>query len=279
MPLVVTEQYRSRVRSKDALNKGAGTRVWNVYGTNGSTAAAEAAMMQTAGTMVYPDDPTLVFDRFDYQRLGDTNATQVTGSFSTNGAGRFTQRPTKKPDEWYVWGWDQRSTTADVFIAAQTTITAQSGESSATVAVWTVQPTKVSEVRIQRPLKSRVTIINTIDLDPIAVQRDRIHTIRGQQYHYLGAEVAQVDDGVFDLKHLWEQDKGTKTPTGPNVVNVMSPPDAPTGLIRNPYSVVRVLPPDNPRVVGGSPGSPISIYPYANDPDGWRSLPGVPLNL
>jgi hypothetical protein len=275
MALTPVEQYRSRVRSKDTASKGTGTRVWIVQSR--STAAAEDAMMTTAGTMIYPDDPTLVFDRFDYSPLGTANATQVVGSYSTNGAGRFTQRPTKTPDEWYVWGWDQRTATVETYIAVQSTVSASSGSASETVAVWKVEKVPVGETRILRPLKARITVINTLDLDPIAVQRDRIHTIRGYDYRYTGAEVSQVDQNTFDVKHNWEQDKGTPVPV--TAVNVMSPPDALNGLIRNPYSLVRVLPPDNPRVAGGYPGDPISIYPYARDPEGWRSLPGVPLNL
>jgi len=113
----------------------------------------------------------------------------------------------------------------------------------------------------------------------------KIHLIFGKFYQFIGAETTQDprDLAKYTITYEWELDEGTPIPPGATVIQIPGEqsieavvlPEPANGetsptLWRYPFSVPYLYqfdPKERPLY--------IPFFPYAIEPDGWRTLPGL----
>lgn len=294
--MALNEVIDTRQISKDANGQIAGSRTFHAFVT--SPAAALAEFDLDPGTRLYPDNPALVFDRVDVRGTNGNTLYVLTATYSTFRGGRRQQEPETTTDNPF-FGWDYQREVVELPSAYRQTLTTRSGDIEETKIVWNVTKAKVDERRVLRTVTVSFITDNASNLDIIADQARKIHKIRGREYLFLGADVSQdpKDQTRYRIKYTWQLDSGTtvRFSSGvfavrpqdadligplrfPQPVIFLAPEDVDvsgySALIRKPYTIVDVVANPDPTM----PPSAVAIYPYDEDPDGWRGLPGmVPL--
>lgn len=293
----IAELIDSRKFSRDEEGHLAGTRVFRVLQAQNEQ-AAKIAFDALEDSRVFPGYPFAALDRVDIQGTNGNTLYVVTATYTSFRGGRRQRDPDTLPDVPF-FGWSYAKETVDVPFAYLKTITTRTGDNEDSAIVWDAKTVKVAERRVRRSLKVSYESDDTSTLDVIAAQDHRIHTIRGTKYLFLGASVEQdsKDQTRFLITYTWELDRGTTiTPTESTlVVFPDSPiPDPGTGrqygyicapregivnangsiTIRKPFTVMDLVANQNARAIPEA----VLIQTFENDPDGWRSLPGmVPL--
>lgn len=293
--MALNEVIDTRQISKDANGQIAGSRTFHAFVT--SPAAALAEFDLDPGTRLYPDNAALVFDRVDVRGTNGNTLYVLTATYSTFRGGRRQQEPETTTENPF-FGWDYQRETVTLPAAYLQTLTTRSGDLSDTKTVWNATTVKVDERRVLRTVTVSFVTDNAANLDIIADQARKIHKIRGREYLFLGADVAQdpKDATRYRIKYTWELDRGTtiqQTPTtliifpgapvpdpgGPErYMYLLAPDEATIGpnsvTLRRPYRTLDVVAAADPT----TPPVAVEILAYDEDPDGWRGLPGmVPL--
>ena len=290
----IAELIDSRKFSRDEEGHIAGTRVFRVLQAQNEQ-AAKIAFDALEDSRVFPGYPFAAPDPVDIPGTNGNTLNGVPATYTSFRAGRRQRDPDTLPDVPF-FGWSYAKETVDVPFAYLKTITTRTGDNEDSAIVWDAKTVKVAERRVRRSLKVSYESDDTSTLDVIAAQDHRIHTIRGTQYLFLGASVEQdsKDQTRFIITYTWELDKGT-TITDTQSVRVIFPEElppagpprgyicAPRGAVRNangsltirePYTVMDLVANQS---ANRSPEA-VLIQTFENDPDGWRSLPGmVPL--
>jgi hypothetical protein len=266
----------------DYNGKASATRTF-VVDTISQQAALEADGIPALNSQ-HPTLPNLILDAIDAQ-VEDGGICRVVCRYSNSRQFGSTRTPNKDAPRWYHWGWASRVVQIEVPIAVRALVIAkdQFGAGDERL-VWKIGRKIVNETRIIRPLQVRVQVSNVRDLDVIAQQKDRLHVMPdGNQYHFEGATVNQVDDnGTYDISYIWELDEGTfnfppfATTNARYCVQVtggQSPEDPDAGpIFRNPYTVFVAYQIGDPSVT--IPNCELNaLYPV--DANGWRQLPGA----
>lgn len=182
----------------------------------------------------------------------------------------------KEAATWYHWGWGQRDVDVKIFLNVRTKV--NFSEQSDPVDDYEIIDDGVRETHVIRPLTVRLSrVTDPRFLDPIAEQRNKIHRMPdGRKYLFLGGDTTQVDDTTYDVVYEWEQDKGTPMPRvtiGNSAVSIALPdgPPAPNQLLREPYCQLVPIPSNGV----GVPHTTAQFSPFAEDLEGWRTLPGA----
>lgn len=282
--MALREVWTSRTFAKDANGKKTGVRIFQADVTSAAAAASE--FESNAVYRTFPPDPSLTFDAVAYQVNGTGAGYTVTVTFSNFKAGRFAVRPPVDSTGYYQWQWGDREVPAEVLGAVREKRTVGTpGGGEQTFEVWVGKKIKIYEVRPQRIFKRRITGYSVEDFDAIATQRNRIHNLGGLKWQFIGGNVRDADGSSFDVTYTWELDKGTEFPDpfvdwtqgGPKwaFVEFYRKPSVvpPPGIYRMAYEQIGVIvPAEDPRI---SLPRPTSMFPYAYEPEGWRSLPGT----
>ena len=280
------EIWSTRTIGKDATGKKTAVRVFQADFTN--TAGVESEFESNAIYRQFPGDASLTFDSYSIEINGTGAGFTLRANFSNFKAGRFATVPPRDSPVYYHWGWSDREVPAEVLSAVREwrTVTRNVAgvDTEEMFQVWVGRKVKIYEVRPQRIFKRRVTGVSVEDFDAIATQRNRIHVLSGAKWQFVGGNVRETDGTSFDVTYTWEQDKGTMEPTpfvDPAIPSrwvfcpFLRPPgvQVPTGMFRLPYEQIGVvIPPADPRT---SIPLPTGMFPYTEDPTGWRSLPGT----
>lgn len=268
-----------RTYNRDASGHRAGTRTWKT--TLASATAALDQFETVQNGRVHPDDPILLFDRVDASPLGIGSGFLVTAYYTTFRGGRFTQRPPRQPGQQTSFrAWGQRDVQIEIPIAVREPRIVGEGGQPVTFLVWVPQVLKVQETNIQRIYRTRLDMSAYDQLDAIAQQKLRIHTIRGVRYQFMGGEVREGDGTYIDVTYTWELDAGTpdKIAFQPGeeasvvVLPIRREQGEEPGMLRKPYSRLKNIPPADPR---DDFGYSVRLYQWAEDPDGWKKLPGT----
>lgn len=300
----IAELIDQRNLSEDTNKTMAGRRVFRVLEAS-NEAAAVAAFYADASTQVFPGVPKLELDRIDIQPRAGNRLFVVTATYSTADIGKFRvlEAPEEQRDDPF-FGWAYRKETVKIPFMFQQRMVTRSGSVQAIKEVFSVKTMDIRESRIVRSLKVKYEG-STRDLDQIAAQDRKLHSIRGALMLFIGADVQQdpADQRKFSITYNWEVDIGTRmvaTDTTPVLVYGTSQtlPIAPgtqmrkgivmgarmtigdslftTGyiVVRPAFHVLDVIQGENEE----RPPRAVAILPYDTDDLGWRSLPGmVPL--
>jgi hypothetical protein len=293
----IGELIDARKFSKDEDGSIAATRVFRVLQAQNEQ-AARVAFDALEGSNAFPGYPFVVLDRVDIQGANGNTLYIVNATYSTFRGGRRPRDP-ETITEIPFFGWQYAKETVEIPFAFRKTITTRTGDQEATAIVWDAKTVKVAERRVRRTLRVAYVTDQTASLDIIAIQDRKIHTIRGKDYLFLGADVQQdsKDQTRFLITYTWELDKGTTvTPTSSTIVAfpdgplpdpgtgrqygfICAPRDAVVNsggsvTIRAPYTVMDLVANPDARAIPEA----VLIQSYEADPDGWRTLPGmVPL--
>lgn len=285
---MATFGFRELLVSTDATSfdfQDKGSRSREFLADTASADAAKAHPLCPQRNDPHPIDSKLRCDRLDTRPNG-SGGTFITAWFSNDR--RFASGRSPNRDRAAVredWGWSSRDVTVRIPMSIYNTmILPDPTTGTPRVAnVWELAYFTHTETRVQRPLALRIPrATNYATLDQIAFQNRRIHTIGGKRWQFLvdGNAVRTVDDATYEVRYLWELDRGTLMPEprlGPkwffSARTVAIDPITNRRFIREPYGVFVVNPPDDPET---GVFEADQTFPYIEDPDGWRLLPGVP---
>ena len=267
MPFLFVEQHQAnRPITLDANGSETSTRTFKVTTTN-DISAVRADFNNQPGLRLHPANPLLRFIGATFAPSESGAGVLVQVNYGTNTGSRFSQ-PQRDGSSYYHWNFAYREVTVDIPIAVRIPV-----EPSM---FWTVVFQKVAEKRIVYELNLEIARPpgNYVTAFEYAVsQKDTIHTIGSKRVRMTGFEAREVDGLKLDVRYSWEVDNGTPVPM--RGVNIISPSDSnQTGdeLLRNPYSVVQIIPSSDP---AAGPPTAVSMYPYAENPNGWRQLLGA----
>lgn len=272
--MTLLENYLTRPIEKDAAGKIRGTRLW--HATNVDSAGAISEFYASSANLTFPSDPTLTFDsvRVSPNALGTGQTVEAT--YSNYKSGRFTQLPPRDTLGYKHYGWGSRDVTVEIPVnIREQRVIKGPDDTDQTIQVWVSSSIKVDEARPQYKLEFRVGAIAFDQFDPIATQRNRIHTLFGKKLQFVNGIVSEGDGTYFDIMYVWEWDVGTTRPTGGGANFVILDPEnraADPILIRKPYEVLSVMPSDDPET---TPHDTVALSPYYEDPQGWQALPGI----
>lgn len=271
MPPALIELQPSRTFGEDRGKHKIGQRIW--HAPVSSEGAARSLVEGTPDVQEFPGEPRLRLDNWRVSPNQSGAGFTVTADYTTFGGGLFSTIPDRPPN-WYHFGWDQRRVTFDVPIYSLENRVAPGLNEPTVVVAWVTDKLPFSEMRVIRVYEVNVPGTDTTIFDPIADQTDRIHTIAGRRYQFLGGEVNEgVDHNV--VRYRWELDKGTRDPQVPLLPRGPRMPcatNAPEGMLRGPYQILRSIASQAPDEFHGET---VAISPFTEDPDGWRVLPGM----
>ena len=269
--------------SLDFQDKGARTREF--LADTASSDAATAHPLCPRRNEKHPVNDKLQCDRIDTRPNGN-GGTIVSAMYSNDR--RFASGRSPNKDRAAVkedWGWSKAEYQIRIPMSVRNKMILPDPVTgtSRVADVWELAYFTHNETRVQRPLSIRIPRNTSYAaLDQIAFQNRRIHTIGGKRWQFIADNnaVRTVDDSTYEVRYLWELDRGTLMPdprVGPSWIF-----DARTGatdpltgraFIREPYGVLVVNPPDDPET---TPFEADQTFPYVEDANGWRLLPGVP---
>jgi len=241
----------------------------------------------------HPQYPNLLLRTVAFTPSGGSGFVDLSYS-SASGSTSNPQTPTP-PDEidGRRWRWSFRIGTTTIprqQFVKKTKPNTTGGEDTFRVWEFAQQNQLVVErVYIHRILDLNIEIQNVAQFDVVAFQRNKIHTINGVRYRYLGMENSNTGGTVYSVSHTWEQDIGIRLPASTlnvgsldsyyqipvEVLGAQPDPYAPaadgTLLYLFPYHHLDVAYSDDPLT---TPHTVHAVATYGDDPDGWRSLPG-----
>ena len=275
MPFLFVEQHQAnRPITLEANGSEASTRTFKVTTTN-DISAVRADFNNQPGLRLHPANPLLRFIGATFSPSESGAGVLVQVNYGTNTGSRFSQ-PQRDDPAYYHWHFAYREVTVDIPIAVRIPVLVDTGGAGETRLLWTAVFQKVAEKRLVYELNLEIARPpgNYVTAFEYAVsQKDTIHTIGSKRVRMTGFEAREVDGLKLDVRYSWEVDNGTPVPVGG--VNIISPADSnQTGdeLLRNPYSVVQIIPSSDP---AAGPPKAVSLYPYAENPNGWRQLLGA----
>lgn len=231
----------------------------------------------------HPTLPKLTADRVEaFVDVSGTVIVQV--SYSNDR--RFTStKPNVNNETYYKWGWDQATVITRVPLYVFTPVGAVPPPgSNISNSIWKATAFQIKSYRVRRPLTMQVRIANVNELDSIAEQTDKIHTLPGGGDHlFLGGTVDFIEGQPGDafqtvrVTYTWEKDLGTlypELPADPAQRSKLSwgAQAAAGGVLRLPYHTLSVVNAENPLT---TVPTTVMIRPYTLEPDGWRTLPGM----
>lgn len=226
------------------------------------------------GHEVYPPDPTLELVGVSLSPMPSGAGFVVQSDYASKSTSRFS--PPRDDPNYYHFGWSTQDVKVKLPFSQLTRLIINDDQPA--VEVWALREVEYVETRLIRPFRVRVTNWTYADLDAIAVEKRKIHSIYGADYLYLGGDVEEVDGEAIDITHSWQVDKGTPYANENNRSRIdVSYPIVSTGvpeLMRLPYTETIAIPPSDPR---NNPFGAVPFYPYARSNDGWRRLPGTGL--
>lgn len=284
---IVKELIDGRTYETDLNDARSGTRRFVVLECRVPHAAA-AAFEAEATAQVYPgfinpltQEPLLVLHSYTMRSEGGT-------------AGWFIDATYKPvlPIIGTRYYWEYVKLTQEMPLAAPVVITPPSGSNASRQLVYGYQTVPIAEKRIRRSVKvgkkySGIGTDTALQLDYIATQIDKLHSIFGKLHLFVGADVVsdERDRNLFTITYTWELDNGTPYPPYPiyqevgeplnQSVDVVIRPDyvngEDTSLWRPAYSKLIPYPNTEPQLF---PRATL-FYPYDLEPDGWLRLPGI----
>jgi len=282
MALTFVEQYNAnRPVSLSENGQMNAVRVFKVVTTNNVQAVREDFDTQ-AGLRIHPSYPNLQFAGASFYPSETGAAVAVEVQYSTNPGSRFVAPP-KDDEKYFSWDFGYKELTVDIPIALRVPVVVEVAGVREVRRAWSFKMQKVSErrslamltLRIKRPTDD----VYFAEFQRAVDQINTLHDLSGTIARFAGVDAKEVDGKKLDLKYTWEIDKGTPIPE--NFTNtegeaeLMIPADAQDGFIRNPYSVIVVIPTTDP--VANRPTAS-SLYPYPNTPASliaWRNLLGI----
>ena len=241
----------------------------------------------------HPQYPNLLLRTVGFTPSGGSGFVDLSYS-SASGNTSNPQTPTP-PDEIDARRWRWSFRVGSTTIPRQQYVpkvkpTTTGGEETFNVWEFAQQiPLVVERVYIHRILDLNIEIQNVSQFDVVAAQRNKIHTINGRRYRYIGMENNNTGGSVYAISHTWEQDFGIRLPASTlnaastdsyyqiplEVLASQSDPYAPaadgTLLYLFPYHHLTIAYSNTPRT---TPHIVRATATYGDDPDGWRSLPG-----
>lgn len=268
---IIREAVDGRTLSTDLGDEIVGTRTFFVIYCP-SVSAAALAFSQYPDALIFPDEERLSL--YGYR-------------ISSGGAGaKWTIEAEYRPRGNRIRvGWSYVKLQTPLPLVSPSYVTTATGNTELRTLVLGVEQKPIPEKRVRRTVTIDVEINNTDTLDTIAAQDGKIHLIFGKFYQFIGAETTQDprDLAKYTITYEWELDEGTPIPPGPTVISIPGEqsieavvlPEPANGestptLWRYPYSVPYIYqfdPKERPLY--------IPFFPYAIEPDGWRTLPGL----
>lgn len=268
---IIREAIDGRTLSSDRADEIVGTRTFMALNCP-SVAAAELAFSQYPDALIFPDNERL--DLYSYR-------------ISSEGAGaKWTIEAEYRPEKNLMReGWSYVKLQTPLPLVSPSYVTTATGNTELRTLVLGVEQKPIPEKRVRRTITIDYIINTNAELDPIAQQDGKIHLIFGRFYQFIGAETTQDarDRFKYTITYEWELDEGTPIPPGATVIQIPGEqsieavvlPEPANGetspsLWRYPYSVPYLYqfdPKERPLY--------IPFFPYAIEPDGWRTLPGL----
>lgn len=272
----ITERFNSRTVSQDAAGKKTGTRLF--YTLTTSAIEARALFFETVTWQQHPDDGSLVFDRLTVAPTDNGAALNLIAEYSSFRASRFSAYTPQNPGDPVRVGWGKREVTVKIPVSVKSRVAMPGADGDVITDVWTPREMEIVETRPLRIVRVSVGVADIGRLDSITAQTNRVHHIFGARMRFIGGDVLDPFADPVSITYTWEHDAGTYMPAGDNADNRWVPltpgyglPDGRT-LLRLPYNEVVVIPPTDPRE---DPGYGAWVQPYPDDPNGWRTLPGL----
>lgn len=242
----------------------------------------------------HPHFAGLVVDQIDIDEWGD-NTAKVYVRYSNN---RSWAKPDPPPDPTApgINSWSRITDIEDdiVPIAVREPLEVVVPNQAPVVKrVWGKVEFKVQGVRsiieVRKSLGEHEQ--GTVDFDYIEEETNKLHTIGGRSYLFLGAACEQLNATRWEIRYRWRYDRGTLRPadwpaSGAAIspfddfaypTSQAKPPLAPTiagEYIRHPFTEIYLIPPDD--IEFGTPTWVASKELYRRNPNGWQGLPGGP---
>lgn len=300
----IAELIDSRRYTIDRNGKEAGIRVFRVLEAQNEVGAKDE-FRRLVGFDKFPGASAGCFlDSVNVEGKNGNTVFIITANYSSFGGFLNLIQTEEAFVPFFGWGYKKATVTLP-FIYAQD-VTTNSGEASVTKTIWNAKTFSVTENRLIRTLKVRYQTDNSNTLDVISEQDRKLHTIRGKQYLFTGADVQQdtKDQSVFLITYTWEQDNGTTVLTSPKVrgfvggmgigaqldekpekikgigyicgaiygqvLDLVYPFTTPV-MMRMPYYQIDLV---AQATEDGAP-KPVPIRLYDEDADGWQQLPGM----
>jgi len=297
MPLTATELLAG-TRSTERTVTGRKAAVRRFIVATDSPEAARTADNVPTFPGVYPDDAVLKLERITTEPNGKGGTTVM--AFYSNDQRFGTPRQQPPPTEDLVnksdWAWGMRDVRVEYPINIRGKMLRPVRDNAGgnmvmeKVDAWTLRKGILIERRPIRSLTVRVrlsSIAQISQFDIIADQCEHLHQIGGRVYQYTPASncVRRLDELLFEITHVWEYDRGTvlpRIPASTDRVFFDSPnpvdPNTRRTLLRAPYAILDAIPADDPGAADPLAGvfKTVQVFPFAEDFDAWRSLPGVP---
>lgn len=281
---VIRELIDTHTGSFDADAQGERVRRFQVEGVhpNGITLATAVSLGLPGANTPHPADPSLILDRYDVERFGETNDSLAVAVYTTNKWGRL--RPPEQPQTAGFLSWSARPQAVETLVPyGRRKRYADAANPSTFFEAWEVQHLRLIEHRQMWTLRVGVTFATQVDarngIANCMKQQNVIHNIGGNSLRYSCQSMEQAPNSLdWSFVHEWEGDFGTKAIPAPTVdtANFSMPPTltgAYTGLCRFPFYRLVAYPATNPRT---TPPIFSSVLPYTFNDLGYLTLPGVP---
>lgn len=291
----ITEKVDGRKYTRDANGTVAASRTF-VCLNAANEHSARVAFEQHPDASQFPGatDFGLVLDRIDIEGRGGGSHYIINATYSTFRGGRRATETTANNNVPF-WGWERAKVEVEIPWCWGEKLTGASNDPEDVRVIWRAGVRTITERRVRRTLRVNFVSDDTRTLDVIAEQEDNVHVIRGQRYHFIGADVSQdpKDQTRFVISYTWELDRGTYMPfdgrtqfikftedraaVADGVAYIPLPKDAEPDdvggvLLRFPYYRLDLIARGDPRLAPRC----IEWSELYLDPEGWRELPGIP---
>jgi hypothetical protein len=192
-------------------------------------------------------------------------------------------------DGYSEWSVSFAQASVTIPVAYKVTETFSDGGLSSTQELWSLRDYTFTETRAIIGLIVNLDTLTGNEINTIASQVNKIHTIFGYKYRFMAGDITPASQTKWRVEYSWEFDKGSVRPlTAPAPLGdgdkivflneeqlpLINVTDA--DVWRDPFHRIEVSPVDDPRVVI----NPLraarcwQIPMYAEEPSGHLTLPG-----
>jgi hypothetical protein len=310
----IHELIDSRKYSRDQNGNEAGSRAFVVLYTQ-NEAGARDEFYQLADHRVFPGCPGMILDRVDVEGRNGNTVFAITASYSTFAGFRKREEIENGVRPFFGWSYSKETVELPFTYLVQTTGTTEDeavlSKFVATVKTVKIMERRVTRILKTRYETSDVSSLDIIADQDRKLHRikGRQYLFMGAD-----VQQDTKDPKVFIITYSWQLDRGTyiraKENAGvyvsasegfnpvtldaanprrgyiiaaadPDDNRIPGPRNTGRWLVRPPYSTLDlvpaniVLPDDLEDRNAEFPPQAVAIYPYDEDDDGWRSLPGM----
>lgn len=270
----------TRELSKDSDGRVRTSRVFQVHGVLPAQIPTNSVFMDDFGATLpregdaHPDGHG-VCDQTSRQPLAG-DSTLYTAYYSTDGAFKYLAAPAPQdaafPSVLYHW----EEVVVDIPIQVRKTATVAG--STATVTYWDIETVPITETRLVLEVSTYVPTWGWSESLYVLGQVNKLHLFRGRQWRFRTPSLSRSGTG-YTVSYAWELDQGTPKGTDAGQADIKTPSDSGvlivppvlSGLIRNPWTTLKVVPDADTTVLGRWQ----MVYHYTPDDDGHEGLPGI----